>query len=237
VEPGELDLQTFEELLIEGHRALEGEDFESAARSLREAESLWRGRPLADLEFERFARIDIERLEELLLVAQEDRTEAELALGRHAIMVPELEARVAEYPLRERSRGQLMLALYRCGRQADALETYRTGRSLMSEELALEPGPALRQLERSILPGSGPRSPRAPPQRRRHGRRAGPAPGARQGLGRGPARTRPDPEATIAPDRHGDPPRDRVRDRGGYGAADPCRGSEARGLGEQHRRR
>ena len=151
VEPGELDLQVFEGLLDEGHRALELRDFDQAASTLRTAESLWRGRPLADLEFERFARIDIERLVELRIIVQEERTEAELALGRHAMLVPELEARVAEHPFRERSREQLMLALYRCGRQTDALETYRTGRTMLSNELALEPSPALRKLEESIL--------------------------------------------------------------------------------------
>lgn len=151
VELGELDLQRFEELLAEGHRAFERREFEGAARVLREAESLWRGRPLADLEFERFARIDIERLEELRLEEVEQRIDAELALGRHAMLIAELEALVAEHPLRERSRGQLMLALYRSGRQADALETYRAARSLLSDELALEPSPGLRQLEQSIL--------------------------------------------------------------------------------------
>jgi ABC-type transport system substrate-binding protein/DNA-binding SARP family transcriptional activator/DNA-binding beta-propeller fold protein YncE len=151
VAPGELDLDAFEERLADGHRALEEQDFEQAARVLRDAQVLWRGRPLADLEFERFARIDVERLEELRLAACEDRIDAELALGRHGMLIAELEALVAEHPLRERPRGQLMLALYRSGRQADALETYRSGRSLLSDELALEPGPALRQLEQSIL--------------------------------------------------------------------------------------
>ena len=151
VEPGELDLQTFDELVACGHQSLEDQEYEQAADALRRAESLWRGRPLADLEFERFARIDIDRLEEMRLVALEDRIDADLALGRHAMLVPELEARVAEHPLRERSRGQLMLALYRCGRQADALESYRHGRAHLSDELALEPGPALRKLEQAIL--------------------------------------------------------------------------------------
>ena len=151
IEPGELDLHDFEKLLDRGHVALEEQDFERAAHVLRAAESLWHGRPLADLEFERFARIDIERLEELRLIAGEDRIDAELALGRHALLVPELETLVAEHPLRERARAQLMLALYRSGRQADALESYRAGRALLSEELALEPSPALRELERSIL--------------------------------------------------------------------------------------
>ena len=118
---------------------------------LAEAESLWRGRPLADLEFEPFARIEVDRLEEMRLVAAEERIDSELALGHHSRLVAELEAQVAAHPLREHLRGQLMLALYRCGRQADALEAYRTGRAVMSEQLALEPGPALKQLERSIL--------------------------------------------------------------------------------------
>ena len=108
---------------------------------LREAESLWRGRPMADLEFEPFARLEVQRLEELRLLALEERIDAELALGRHSALCPELEALAMEHPLRERLRGQLMLALYRSGRQADALEVYRAGRSLLVEELALEPGP------------------------------------------------------------------------------------------------
>ena len=151
VEPGELDLHRFEELLAEGDQAFREQDFDRASRVLREAESLWRGRPLADLEFERFARIDIERLEELRLAAYEERIGADLALGRHDMLIGELEAVVSEHPLRERPRGQLMLALYRSGRQADALELYRAGRALLSDELALEPSPALRQLEQSIL--------------------------------------------------------------------------------------
>lgn len=151
VEPGELDLQSFEELLAEGRRALEEGDFEEASRTLRAGESLWRGRPLADLEFERFSRIEIERLQELRLVAAEDRVEAELDLGRHQQLIGELTVLVADNPLRERLRGQLMLALYRCGRQADALAVYRQTSGLFREELGLEPSPALRTLERSIL--------------------------------------------------------------------------------------
>jgi peptide/nickel transport system substrate-binding protein len=151
VEPGELDLNVFEELFGAGRRALEEGDFERAAVKLHAAEKLWRGRPLADLEFEPFARVEVERLEELRLAAVEARIDAELALGRDAALVPELEALVGEHPLREQLRSQLMLALYRCGRQADALETYRVGRSLLSQELALEPSPRLRELEQAIL--------------------------------------------------------------------------------------
>jgi peptide/nickel transport system substrate-binding protein len=151
VEPGELDLHTFEQLAVEGRLALEEGDPAAATAKLREAEALWRGRPLADLEFEPFARVEVERLDELRLTAVEDRIEAELQLGRHGALVAELETLVVEHPLRERLQTQLMLALYRSGRQADALEAYRTMRSLLVDELALEPSPKLRELERAIL--------------------------------------------------------------------------------------
>ena len=151
VEHGELDLHAFEQRLAAGRQALADGDPARAAVLLREAESLWRGRPLADLEFEPFARLEVQRLEALRMQVVEDRIDAELALGRHAAVCPELEQLVTEHPLRERLRGQLMLALYRSGRQADALETYRAGRSLLVEELALEPGPQLRELELAML--------------------------------------------------------------------------------------
>jgi len=151
VEDGELDLQVFEQQVTDGRHALEHGDPGRAAVLLREAESLWRGRPLADLEFEQFARFEIQRLEAFRLAAVEDRIEAELALGQHGALCPELEQLVAEHPLRERLRGQLMLALYRSGRQAEALDTYRAGRSLLAEELAVEPGPQLKQLQLAVL--------------------------------------------------------------------------------------
>jgi ABC-type transport system substrate-binding protein/DNA-binding SARP family transcriptional activator len=151
VESGELDLDVFEELLAQAHRATQNRDHELASRTLREAEALWRGRPLADLDSKPFARIEIERLAEMRLVATEDRIDAELALGRHRRLVPELERMMAEHPLRERIRGQAMLALYRSGRQADALAAYRTGRARLVDQLGVEPGPALKGLERAIL--------------------------------------------------------------------------------------
>jgi ABC-type transport system substrate-binding protein/DNA-binding SARP family transcriptional activator/DNA-binding beta-propeller fold protein YncE len=151
VESGELDLHAFEQRVTDGRNALEYGDPARAAVLLREAESLWRGRPLADLEFEPFARFEVQRLEASRLAAVEDRIEAELALGRHSALCPELEQLVAEHPLRERLRGQLMLALYRSGRQAEALETYRVGRSMLAEELAVEPGPQLKQLQLAVL--------------------------------------------------------------------------------------
>jgi DNA-binding SARP family transcriptional activator/ABC-type transport system substrate-binding protein len=151
VEDGELDLHRFENLLADGLQALERSEPKLAAMRLQEAESLWRGDALADLELEPFLRVDVARLDELRLFATEHRIEAELTLGRHAALVPELESLVAEHPLRERLRGQLMLALYRSGRQAEALEAYRSGRTLLVNELALDPGPRLKELEQAIL--------------------------------------------------------------------------------------
>jgi YVTN family beta-propeller protein len=151
VAPGELDLDRFEALLAEGHEAARAGDHGPAATRLREAESLWRGAPLADVEGEGLARGTLEHMRELRLTAAEERIDAELALGRHSLLVGELESLVAEHPLRERLLGQLMLALYRTGRQAEALEAYRNGRSLLVEELGLEPGRELQDLQAGIL--------------------------------------------------------------------------------------
>jgi WD40 repeat protein/DNA-binding SARP family transcriptional activator len=151
VEPGELDLERFERLVAEAREALGDFDPDSAAESLRAAEALWEGRPLSDLEFEAIMHVEVERLEELRLAAVEERIDAELALGRQLALVPELEALTAEHPFRERFRAQLMLALYRSGRQAEGLEVYRRTRTLMNEELGIEPGIELQQLERAIL--------------------------------------------------------------------------------------
>ena len=118
---------------------------------LREAESLWRGPPLADFTYDAFAQPTIAQLEELRLGVVEERIEAELEVGRHAELLGELEARVAEHPLRERLRGQLMLALYRSGRQADALHAYQEARRALIEELGIDPGPALQRLHEAIL--------------------------------------------------------------------------------------
>ena len=118
---------------------------------LREALSLWRGPPLAEFAYEAWAQPEIERLEELRLEALQERIETDLALGASAELVGELELLVAQYPLRERLRAQLMLALYRSGRQADALAAYRDARRALVETLGIEPTLALRQLERRIL--------------------------------------------------------------------------------------
>jgi DNA-binding SARP family transcriptional activator len=151
VEPGELDLHRFEELAAEGRDALAGGEPEGAAAALRGALELWRGPALGDVADAAFAAVEAARLEELRLAAHEELLDAELARGRNAELVAELEALVAEHPLRERLHGQLMLALYRSGRQSDALEAYRRTRARLGDELGIAPGPALRELERAIL--------------------------------------------------------------------------------------
>src|SRR5579862_2430629 len=137
VEPGELDLDEFEPLVAEGREGLAAGDPSFAARSLRAADGLWSGRALADLDLEGLLRIEIERLEEWRLAAVEERIEAELALGRQRELVGELEALSGEHPYRERFRAQLMLALYRSGRQAEGLEVYQRTRRLFDDELGL----------------------------------------------------------------------------------------------------
>jgi YVTN family beta-propeller protein len=164
--PDDLDLSRFERLRVQA-RDLEPP---AAAQLLREALALWRGAPLADLDAAPFARVERLRLDELRLSVIEQRIEADLALGEHAELVPELETLVREHPLREPLRGQLMLALYRSGRQAEALEVYRQGRRLLSDELGLEPGEALKGLERAILehdPALASSPPARPTQHRR----------------------------------------------------------------------
>jgi DNA-binding SARP family transcriptional activator len=151
VAPDELDLARFERLLAKGRDTLAAGDPSRAAELLTDALSLWRGPPLGDFADAQFAQPEIGRLEELRLVALEQRIEADLALGRHADAVGELERLVAEHPLRERLRGLLMLALYRSGRQAEALEAYREARSVLVDELGIDPGPELQRLEQAVL--------------------------------------------------------------------------------------
>jgi DNA-binding SARP family transcriptional activator len=151
VDPDHIDLHRFESLVAEGRDALGAGDPETGAARLREALGLWRGGPLGDFAFETFAQSAIGRLEELRLAALEDRIDADLALGRHTQVIGELEGLVSEHTLRERPRGQLMLALYRAGRQAEALEAYAATRAVLVEELGIEPSPALQRLERAIL--------------------------------------------------------------------------------------
>jgi ABC-type transport system substrate-binding protein/DNA-binding SARP family transcriptional activator len=147
LEPGQLDADRFQALLEEAR----GQQPAQAAERLRAALALWRGEALADFRYDSFAREEIRRLEELRLSALEERIESDLALGRHEDVLSELESLVRANPLRERLQGQLMLALYRCGRQADALEGYRAARRRLVEELGLEPSPDLQRLEQAIL--------------------------------------------------------------------------------------
>ena len=151
VQDGEFDVDRFDRLAEEGAQALARERPADAAARLREALALWRGSPLADVAYEAFAQPEIARLEERHVAALEQRIDADLALGRHADVVAELEGLVAQHPLRERLRAQLMVALYRCGRQADALEAYGEARRVLLDELGVEPGPVLRELQAAIL--------------------------------------------------------------------------------------
>lgn len=144
LEQGELDLHRFEQLAEEGRTKRD-------ARVLRDALAIWRGEPLANLRDELFAQHAARRLEEARLSVLEDRIDADLTAGRDAVLVPELEQLIAGEPLRERPYGQLMLALYRDGRQADALETYQRARKMLSQEVGLQPSPQLQELERRML--------------------------------------------------------------------------------------
>jgi DNA-binding SARP family transcriptional activator len=145
------DLARFERLTAEAEKARARDDFASAGLLLGDALSLWRGSPLADVAHESFARAPVERLEELRLAALENRIDADLALGRHAALVAELEAVAAEHPLRERLRGQQMIALYRSDRQVEALAVYRDTRQQLVSSFGIEPSAALRALEQAIL--------------------------------------------------------------------------------------
>ncbi len=147
----ELDLNCSENLMREGRRMLAEGNPESAAERLRQALALFRGPPLDDVAFFPFAQAELGRLVEMRLAALEDRIDADLAAGKSGELVGELEALVKAYPLRERLHGQLMLACYRAGRQADGLDAYRRARQHLAEELGVEPGSALRRLEHAIL--------------------------------------------------------------------------------------
>ena len=151
LEPDELDAELFARGVQAGRSALDARDPARAAEQLASALSLWRGPPLADVSFEDFAQPEIRRLEELHLTALETLIDSKLELGRHTELIGELEALVAEHPTREHLAGQLMVALYRAGRQADALEIYQRIRAHLASELGLEPGPALQALQTDVL--------------------------------------------------------------------------------------
>jgi streptogramin lyase len=178
VENGALDANAFRRLVTEARELAATGDHDRARDVYREALALWRGPPLAGLVFESFARNEVEQLNDERLTAVMDLTDVELELGRHEEVVRELETLVRQHPLRERLRAQLMLALYRCGRQAEALAAYRDARRTLVEELGLEPGRELQALEQSILThdpelqtptrlpdGAQPVSGRGPPRR------------------------------------------------------------------------
>jgi predicted ATPase/DNA-binding SARP family transcriptional activator len=165
-----VDIGRFDALTLKGRKALAGGDADGAGATFRTALALWRGPALAEFVYEEFAQTEVTRLGEERASVFEDRVDADLVAGRHAELVAELEAAVSAGPLRERLRGQLMLALYRSGRQADALRQFQEARRVLGEELGLEPGPELRRLEAAILthdpevasPTPGPVVPTAP---------------------------------------------------------------------------
>jgi DNA-binding SARP family transcriptional activator len=159
-----IDLGRFERLVAEAR----GLDAEERSRTLRTALELWRGEPLADVAYEPFALAEVRRLEELRLAALEEWIDARLEAEHHAELVPELESLVAQHPVRERLRGQLMLALYGSGRQADALNAYQAARRVLVEELGLEPGPQLQELHGRILRQEVPRPSSTAPRAEDH---------------------------------------------------------------------
>jgi predicted ATPase/DNA-binding SARP family transcriptional activator len=151
VEDDRVDALRFQELARQAHGYLEGGQSGAAAACLADALALWRGDPLAEFAAETWALPVVARLTESYDLATEDRVEAWLALGGHAQAAAELEAMVAARPLRERRWGQLIVATYRCGRQADALRAYQRCRAVLADEFGLEPGPGLRRLEAAVL--------------------------------------------------------------------------------------
>src|SRR3954447_7268807 len=170
VQLGELDAERFERQVADGRDALAAGRAEHAAAQLREALGLWRGPPLADLASAPFAPAEIARLEEQHLAALEVRVDADLAAGHHAELIGELQQLTTQHPWREQLHAQLMLALYRSGRQADALGAYRHAREILVEQLGVEPGVELNDLHEAILvhdPAlAAPHRPRAGPDER-----------------------------------------------------------------------
>lgn len=212
LEPGQLDAARFEQLVSAARQDLDAGQAEAAAAGLRAALGLWRGPALSDVADFAFAQADMARLEEARLAAIEDRVEADLACGRHASLTSELDGLAAAHPLRERLCGQLMLACYRCGRQADALRAYRELRTRLADELGIDPNPRLHWLHEAILrqlpdldwqpPGPG----LAGPGRDEPGSRAQDAPGpartpapAPPGVPGPPASSPPPPAAAPVP--------------------------------------
>ncbi len=174
VAPDAVDVHRFERRVADGRAAAAAGSPERAVELLTAAEALWRGDALAEFAYETFASVEVARLGELRVAAAEERLDLQLRLGRHPAVVGDLEALVVAHPLRERLRGLLMVALYRAGRQADALAVYQDARRTLGEELGLDPGPELRQLEAAVLAHDPVLDGPAPPSARgeRSGRRA-----------------------------------------------------------------
>ena len=185
ISPGQLDASRFAGLVAAGRQELAAGRPGAAAAKLREALGLWRGPPLSDVADFSFAQAEVARLAEARLAAVEDLVEADLAGGHHAAVTSELDGLVATHPLRERLCGQRMLALYRCGRQAEALAAYRELRGRLADELGIDPNPALHRLHEAILrqePGLDWVAPREPGPREPARREFGPPePGAPDG--------------------------------------------------------
>ena len=151
VEPGQLDVDRFQALVEQGRELRAAGDAAAAASHLEDALALWRGPALADLAYEEAAREEIAQLDEQRIAAVEERIDADLDCGRHADLIPELQRLVGQHPTRERLHGQLMVALYRSGRQTEAINAYADARRALSEQLGIDPGAELRDLERRIL--------------------------------------------------------------------------------------
>ena len=209
IDPERLDVHRFERLIRDGRHALADGRPEEAAATLDRALALWRGPPLAELELDASLDAALGRLGELRLSALEDRFEAGILVGRHTELAAELEEFVRDHPLRERARAQLMITLYRGGRQSEALLAYRDVRLLLAEELGLDPGPELQRLERAILVQDASLLPSEPRRRIRPGRGRRPAlvigaalaAGALLAVGRGEPGTRasePPEEVVLA---------------------------------------
>src|SRR4051794_4523538 len=184
VRPEQVDARLFEQRLATAELALADGDAQSAAAEAQGALELWRGPALDDVAYESFAQAEAARLDELRTVAFETRIEAQLMLGEHAHLASELESLVAAHPLHERFRAQLMVALYRCGRQSEALDAYRQGSQLLRDELGIEPSPDLRRLEQQILTHDDELA--APRRRRRAAPPSAAPPAATEGRSRRP---------------------------------------------------
>ena len=218
-----VDALRFERMVAASRTAAAEGDLARAARLSAEALGLWRGPPFAEAALEGDAAVLRTRLAELREAAVDDRVEWELRLGHHAVLVGELEAMVAATPLRERRWGQLMVALYRCGRQGDALQAYQQARRTLADELGVEPGPELRDLERAVLAHDPALAAPAPVRRQPHASRRIPRPQDVLHRARDRARAARPAGRPPGPDDAGGPGRRRQDPARGGGGRDPAR--------------